>query len=166
MSSSHMTETREMRRDDIAVVHEEHGHTWMRTAGRAMGATTGIVLIVMGAVALIRTGLPLTPDALTAEHVEVGWLHHTTLLGLIHLVLGASLVSAVGYGTFGASAMTAGVVTLVLGVIVWIEPTSLHGAFATHRVHGVTYGLAGLSMMLASWLISRSTVVTTRQVRA
>lgn len=162
MSST--TETREMRREELAVIHEEHAPAWMRSVGRAIGGTTGIVLVVMGAVALIRTGLPLTPEQLTADHVAVGWLHHTTLLGLVHLVLGASLVSAVGSDTFGSSAMTAGVVTAVLGIIVWMEPTSLHGAFATHRAHGVTYGVAGLAMMLASWLLSRSTLVTTHRV--
>lgn len=113
------------------------------TVARLVILASGVLLVVSGSVALLRTGFLA---GLVDAHVTVGWLHHTPLLGLIHVLVGVGLIAAasVAVRRDGTGALV-GALFVVFGLIVLIEPGGLHPWLATHPAHGLTYVTIGLA---------------------
>lgn len=151
-----LDETRPLRQDP-AIARPDRARAW------AQGVTllAGILLVVMGAVALTRTGIPA--DDLTAPHVTVGWLHHTPLLGIAHLLVGAGLLSTGWYAAMDARPSFLALLAIIVGLVIWIEPDALHAALGVHRAHAVTYLVIGVVHLAAGLLAARS---DTRRHRA
>ena len=121
---------------------------------------SGLALVVMGGVALARTGFD---DGMTGIEVAAGWLHHTPVLALIHLVFGLALMIAGAVRAVDRGVLAfLGSVALVFGAIVFIEPDGMHGTLATHPSHGATYIVIGVLTLLAAvvlgWLRRRVVV--------
>lgn len=135
--------------------------SWLGGLGQAITLAIGIFFVVVGAVALIRAGIP-SDLVLTRDHVEVGWLHHTALLAILHLFVGAGLLSAGAYAWLDDRPSVFGLFFAIVGLILWIEPGALHDSLAFHRAHGVTYVAVGLGLLLAGWLTSRGRTVVLR----
>lgn len=113
-----------------------------------VGGIAGLTAIVLGAVALARTGIPT--DTVTAPHIVAGWLHHTPLLALLHLGLGAILLAASTTPSRDTGGLTSlGVFLGVVGLVAAIEPTAFHDALGFHAAHGVTYLAAGVLLTVA-----------------
>lgn len=109
----------------------------------------GSVLFVLGLVALVRTGLPT--GSWTSPTVTVGWLTHTPLLAVFHLLGGAMLVSAGAAPALDRSAeMSLAIFAGLIGVVLLIEPTAFQGALSTGRDHGLTYLVGGAALLIAS----------------
>lgn len=108
----------------------------------------GVALTVLGAVALIRAGLPVIEGEQT--HATVGAFHRTGWMGLIELVLGVSLLASAGTAldTLGARGMA--ILAAVFGIIVLIEPGAFHGVLGIHHLTGWTYLIGGAVIAAAT----------------
>lgn len=115
----------------------------------------GGLFVVLGVVALLRTGIP-ADLVLTDGHTQVGWLHHTPLLAVIHLAVGFGLLTTASTPWPAAASAGSATALLLAGTIFLIEPGALHGSLATHVAHGWTYLAAGAAMALSGWLATRT----------
>ena len=118
----------------------------------------GIGFVVLGGVALARTGID---TARIGPHVEVAGFHHTQVLGAMELVFGLLMLAAGAIPGAGRGMMTfLGILALGFGLIVVIQPTSFHRVFGMHEGNGwlfvVTGGVALLSAMVSPVFFSRS----------
>lgn len=108
----------------------------------------GLVLVVMGGVALIRTGV----SDLT-ETATVGWYAHTGILAIIQLVLGLLFLGAAADALEARSSLvTLGVMMVAVGLIAVIEPDGTSEYLGDASTVGWTYlatgavaGVVGLS---------------------
>jgi hypothetical protein len=110
----------------------------------------GIVMLVIGAVALTRAGLDF--NNLTDKHVSVAGLHHTAALGIIEVVLGLFLILA---GVIpGAARGLLGFlgVLMLAGGIVFIASNNLHDDLGVHDANGWFFIISGAVSMLATAL--------------
>lgn len=124
--------------------HEVSHAPWSPAQGVAL--IIGIALAALGGLALARGGL----DDLF-EHITVGGLHHTQLLGLIELVFGAFLIMLGAIPGAGRSLMAfIGALALVFGIVVAIEPSSFHDALGVHAIHGALYIAIGVVLLAAA----------------
>jgi hypothetical protein len=129
---------------------------------QVVALVAGAGLVVLGVIALLRTGLDT--DQLTGEEVAVAGLHHTALLGLIEIGFGLLLVMAGAIPGAAREVMVfLGVVLLGFGIVVLVEPGSFHDSLATHTEHGWVYLVGGIVTILAAML---SPVIWGRDRRA
>jgi hypothetical protein len=106
----------------------------------------GIFLAVVGGVALARTGINFAD--LDAARSEVMGLEHTPILGLSELILGLVLVGAAAADSAPRGTMTfVGVLMLLFGIIVAIEPTAFNRALGTTSGHGWFYAVLGVILV-------------------
>lgn len=117
---------------------------WPSLVAQAVTIASGVLFAVMGAVALARAGIP-ADGSLTDGHVVVGWLHHTPLLAVGHLLAGAGLLSTGWYAALDRRPSFLGLLGVIVGLVVWVEPGALHGSLGVHRAHAVTYLLLGVA---------------------
>jgi lysylphosphatidylglycerol synthetase-like protein (DUF2156 family) len=112
--------------------------------GSLLAVASGVALIVIGAVALVRTGV----DSSWYRPVEqVAGIDHTALLGAIEVGVGALLVLA---GLAGARTFAA-LVALVAGVgaaLVAIEPSLVDRELALERGWAVALAVGGILLAL------------------
>ncbi len=125
--------------------------TWLDRlrAGNAaagfVGATFALVTLVVAIVAIARAGIDL--DALTATSATVGPFTRTTLMALIELAFGMSLLgAAVDSDRRGVTVL--GFVALLFGLVWLIEPGAFQGALGVNTATAWYYtilGVAGLA---------------------
>jgi hypothetical protein len=124
----------------------------------------GVVFVVMGGVALLRSGLDLD---LFNPVVVVGGLAYTPLLGLIELLVGLILLAVGAYPGASDAVVFIGVLLLAFGLLLIIEPGAFQESLAAGRAHGWFYAIVGgvaaaigLSQpAMLRWYRSRSTHV-------
>lgn len=135
----------------------------MRTTTRRAWPTTsvsslisgavGIVLLVIGIVAVARAGL----TDLTEPAVAVGPFVRTTLFGLIEIALGViALATAADRDVRGASALA--VVTGVAGIVWLIEPAAFASVLGMTVATGWLYVLVAAVLLVGVALDRRRTV--------
>lgn len=135
----------------------------MRTTARRRWPTTsvssllsgavGIVLLVIGIVAVARAGL----TDLTEPAVAVGPFVRTTLFGLIEIALGViALATAADRDVRGASALA--VVTGVAGIVWLIEPAAFAGVLGMTVATGWLYVLVAAALLVGVALDRRRAV--------
>jgi hypothetical protein len=147
-----VVESRRDRDDVIENRRDHHEEAVDRTTrrwdfGSALAVAAGVALIVIGAIALARTGVNET----WYEPVEtVAGMDHTPLLGAIEVGVGVLLVIA---GLAGARMMAAfvAIVAGVGAVIAAIEPNEVEGELAIEQEWAT--GLAIAMFVLAFLLI-------------
>jgi hypothetical protein len=109
----------------------------------------GGLLTVMGGVVLARTGFDF--GNLDTARTHVMGLEHTAVLGAIELVLGLILVGAGAVPGAPRGTMSfIGVILLLLGIIVAIEPNGTHRALGTTTGHGWFWAILGVILLVSA----------------
>jgi hypothetical protein len=132
--------------DDNVVRREVVRAPW--SPAQIVALLVGAILTVLGGVALARTGFNFDPD--TARTTVAG-MDHTALLAVIELVVGLVLIGAgsVPGAPRGTMSFT-GVLLLLLGIIVAIEPTGTHRVLGTTTGHGWFWAVLGVILLVSS----------------
>lgn len=107
----------------------------------------GILFLIMGGVALARTGFDFDESTRT----EVLGLSHSALLALIELGIGLALVAAGALPGAGRGTMVFfGALMLGFGIIAVAQPTSFDDALGTEEATGWLYIVAGALLLIAA----------------
>lgn len=150
---------------DDAVVHRDVERApWSPAQFVALGI--GLLLTVIGGVALARTGLNF--DNVAATHVQVAGMHHTVVMGLAELIIGLVLIGAGAMPGAGRGSMTfLGVLLFGFGLIVMIQPSSFHSSLGAHAGNGLFMAFLGVVLlftaMVAPVIFDSDRRVVTRQ---
>src|SRR5690554_4128107 len=88
---------------------------------RMVAGILGSILVVMGGVALARTGF----SSLTGEVATVMGFQHTALMGLIDIVAGLFFLVAAAAVSVRGQLTGASLLVLAFGAVMMIEPGSL-----------------------------------------
>lgn len=120
--------------------------------GQLVGMIVGVGMLILGTVALTRSGLDV--NSLYSPHIEVAGLHHTPLLGVVEVVFGLLVVAASAVpGTVRGLLVLLGVGALAAGIVVLAATgTWLHDHFGTHRANGWLFIVDGSLLVLAAML--------------
>jgi hypothetical protein len=116
----------------------------------AVGSAVGVLLVVIGVVALARTGFAL--GELTSATASVGPFDRTPLLAIVEIVLGLSIIGA-SLSVDRGGLIGVGVLALILGLVLVIEPAAFAGALGGGVTTGVLYVLVGVACLLAGFLL-------------
>lgn len=122
-----------------------------RSASSLVSAGVGILLLVIGIVALARAGL----SDLTAPVVPVGPFTLTPLFALIELALGAIALTTAAERDVGAASALA-VVTGVAGIVWLIEPAAFVGVLGTGATTGALYVAISVVLLVSVAMDRRS----------
>ena len=125
------------------------------SASSMASGAVGIVLLVIGIVAVARAGL----GDLTDPAVTVGPFTRTPLFGLIEIALGA-VAMATAADRDVRSASTLAVITGVAGIVWLIEPNAFAGLLGMTGATGVLYVLVAVALLVGVAIDSRRRVVT------
>jgi hypothetical protein len=130
-------------------------------------AVAGLVFIVIGGVALARSGVNFHNIPLT--RVEVAGLWFTSLSALITLIAGViMLVGGIDPDAAKATTWFFGIVLIAFGLIVAISPQSFTNMWGYTAANGVFYVVTGAILVLAGGLspvfYSRREVVSEQQI--
>jgi hypothetical protein len=109
----------------------------------------GIVFVVLGGIALARTGVDF--NRLTSKHVEVAGSTQTQLMGFLELLYGALLLvagSIPGAGRAGMSFL--GIVALVFGIVVVAQPSSFFHSLGVGSGYAVFLIVVGAVLMVTA----------------
>lgn len=114
-----------------------------------VAVAAGIVLVVIGGVALARGGVHF--DAVPLTHSTVIGLHFTCMSALIQLVAGVLLLGGGAFPDAAKSTMAFfGVVLLAFGLIVAIDPTPFFNMWGYTTANGVFYAVVGGVLLVAA----------------
>jgi len=132
-------------------VHEVHQRR--RTVDRRVispaqivAGIIGLILVVIGGVALARTGF----DSLTGETTSVLGIDHTALMGVIDVVAGLFFLGAAASSGGRSTLIGLSLGSLAFGAIVAIEPGAFDSALGGGRDLGVLYIVIGAVGLVAS----------------
>jgi hypothetical protein len=128
---------------------------WDWSPGQLIGYVVGVVFVVLGGVALARTGIDF--QHLTLKHVQVAGAGHTQLLGYLEVGYGILMLAAASVAEGGRGLMSfLGLTALAFGLIVAIQPTSFrHGLGVTGSGYGVFLAIVGVIVIVAAELRAR-----------
>lgn len=116
---------------------------------RIVAAAAGFYLLILGLVALARSGF----DAVTLFEpaVEVGGLTHTPLWALLTIVLGLLLLAG-GTGAVARSGMRfLGALMGVVGVVWLIEPDAFNAWLGVRSSNGLQQLIIGVAVFVTSF---------------
>jgi uncharacterized membrane protein HdeD (DUF308 family) len=117
-----------------------------------VGGIIGVLLVVVGLVALARTGFAF--DALTTATATVGPFERTPLMAIIEVILGLSVIGA-SFAADRGGLIGVGVLALIFGLVVVIEPGAFVEALGASSTSGILYILIGIGLLLAGFLLRR-----------
>lgn len=117
--------------------------------GQVIGLVVGLASLIVGGIALARTGLDFSD--VNATHTEVLGLHHTSVLALSEVIFGALvLAGALIPGGYRGMSTVLALVSVAFGIVVLADPDSLHDTFGVHEANGVVLLIAGALLLLAA----------------
>ncbi len=133
------------------------------TPAQIVALILGLIFVVLGGVALLRTGVG---SDMFDPTTTVAGLSYTPLLGVIEVAFGL-LLMAVGAFPDGADAVVfLGVLALAFGLLVVIEPAAFESSIAAGRAHGwfyvITGAIAALTALVSPALMRRAIYVRGR----
>lgn len=135
--------------DDELVEHRVERMPW--SPAQVVALVIGAIFVLMGVIALVRAGLEF--DRMFSPEVAVADLHHTPLLGLIEVAFGLFLVMAGALPGGARDGMVfLGVVALGFGIVVIVEPDSMHRTLGVHAENGWVYLISGILVVLTAML--------------
>ncbi|MDX1691770.1 MAG: hypothetical protein R3290_12180 [Acidimicrobiia bacterium] len=121
--------------------------TW--SPAQLLAAAAGAFLVIVGGVALARTGFA---DLTTTEVMVLG-MGHTTLLGIIEVLLGITMLADAANPFFSRGTLiSTGVIVAIFGAIAAIEPAAFNDWFGVNTGSGLGFVAAGLVAALAGFL--------------
>lgn len=133
----------------------------MFSAAQAAALAVGVISLILGGVALARTGLSFSD--LEATHVTVFGLDATSLLAVIEVLFG---LLAIGAGAMPGGSrglmVTLGVLALGFGVVVFAAMDQLHATLGVHGGNGWLAVIFG-AVLLVGALLPTSEARTYRQ---
>ncbi|HEX3946247.1 MAG TPA: hypothetical protein VHW47_01020 [Acidimicrobiales bacterium] len=107
----------------------------------------GIVYVVVGGIALARTGTDFSNIGST--HASVAWLHFTCLSAIVQLAAGVLLlVSAIGPAASKSASGVLGVASLAWGIIIVADVPRLFLTWGYTRSTGISYIVAGAVLLI------------------
>jgi hypothetical protein len=109
----------------------------------------GLFLAVMGGVVLARTGLAF--HHLSTTHTQMAGLSHTSLSGLIELIVGVLLIGT-GAVPGGARGLVVwfGVLLLGAGWVIAIQPSAFRDSLGYQESNGLLFVIIGGVLLLGS----------------
>lgn len=135
-----MTETHTMR---------QRRHTVDRrvsSPARLVAGLIGLFFLVLGGVALARTGL----SSLTGETATVLGFEHTSLMGIIDIGAGLLFLGAAAAVGVAGGLTWISLVSIAFGAVMAIEPGAMSSALGGGPDLGLVYVVAGLLGLLAA----------------
>jgi hypothetical protein len=111
-----------------------------------LAGAVGVLLLVMGILALARTGIPA--DDLTTPAVAIGPFTRTALMGLIEIVAGMLALAAAADRAVGGAAFL-GVIAGVFGIVWIIEPGAFNSALGVGTTTGWFYVIIAAMLLTA-----------------
>lgn len=118
-----------------------------------IGGAVGVLLLVIGLVALARTGIPM--DTVTAPVASVGPFERTPIMAIIEIVFGVVLIGASASDDAG-SVTGIGLVALVFGIVWLIEPGAFRTLLGVGRETAALYLGLGATLLGSGFLGPRS----------
>jgi hypothetical protein len=116
---------------------------------QAVALILGIVFLVLGGIALARTGINF--NHVTGTHVRVAGSSQTQLMGYIELIFGALLILAGAIPGAGRGLMSfCGVLALVFGIVVMAQPSSFYHSLGIGKGYGVFLIIIGAVLLVSS----------------
>ncbi len=116
-----------------------------------VAGVVGLILVVIGGVALARGGVNFSDIPATIS--TVAGMHYTCLSALVQLVAGVILIGCCVHPDTAKSAMVVyGVVMLAFGLIIAIDPSGFVGDWNANEGNGVLYIILGVILLLAAAL--------------
>lgn len=144
------TMTTNIPESDRTVVRTTDGtvtHRWPRVSvSSLLAGAVGVLLLVLGILALARTGIPA--DDLTTPAVAIGPFTRTALMGLIEIVAGMLALAAAADRAVGGAAFL-GVIAGVFGIVWIIEPGAFNAALGVGTTTGWLYVLIATALLTA-----------------
>ncbi|MDP9022456.1 MAG: hypothetical protein M3N57_07130 [Actinomycetota bacterium] len=129
--------------------------TW--TPAQILAIILGVTYLVLGGVALLRTG---AAESIFAPQAQVAGLTYTPLLGVIEVIFGLLLLGTGASPRSVQGVLFLGVVAIAFGLLLVIEPTAFQDSIAAGRAHGwfyvVTGGIAALVSLISPAAMRRS----------
>ena len=140
---------------DAAAGGSQEGARYRVSAGapwspaQLVAVAVGVVLVVIGGVALARGGINFSDISLT--HSTVAGLHYTCLSALVQLVVGVIIIGGGAYPDSAKGTMAFfGVVLVAFGLIVAIDPTAFATTWGYTEANGVFYIVVGVILGVAA----------------
>ena len=132
------------------VVHERRQAVDRRvmSPARVVAGILGVLLLIMGGVALARTGF----GSLTGETATVLGFEHTTLMGLIDIVAGLMFLVAAAAVAVRGQLTGVSLLAAAFGAVMMIEPEALSSALGGGSDLGLVYVVVGLLGLLAAMM--------------
>ncbi|MDQ4131255.1 MAG: DUF4383 domain-containing protein [Actinomycetota bacterium] len=127
---------REERTREGRILHVER--LW--TPAQVVALVLGLIFVVLGGVALLRTGMG---GDLLDPTTTVAGLSYTPLLGLIEVIFGLLLIAMGSFPAGSDAVVFLGVLLLAFGLLVVIEPAAFESSIAAGRAHGWFYVVTG-----------------------
>lgn len=125
-----------IRERELASADPQAG-TW--SPPQLLALAVGAGYAVLGGVAVLRTGVPELFEPVT----QVAGLAYTPLLGIAELAFGFLLLTAGAFQTARRHVVFLGMLALVFGLLVVIEPAVLEEWVGVDWAHGWFYALTG-----------------------
>ncbi len=143
-----------------ANVREVRRSTW--SPAQVVAILGGLLLLVLGAVGLARTGLSFSNIAFT--HTQVAGLPVTSLSALAELIVGVILLIGAAFPSSAKATMAIlGVVMLAFGLIVALDPRPFFRLWAYDSGSGIFFVIVGAVLLVAAAvspvILSRRNVV-------
>jgi hypothetical protein len=118
---------------------------------QVFGVAGGVVLIVIGAIALARTGTNFSN--IPATHATVAGLHFTCISAVVQLGVGILLLGACVFPLSAKSAMAFfGVLLVAWGIVIVADVTRLFTTWGYTKNAGIFYVVIGAVLVLAAAL--------------
>ncbi|HEX2026698.1 MAG TPA: hypothetical protein VHF25_01725 [Nitriliruptorales bacterium] len=136
------------RAGDVRVIHiSAEAVTW--TPAQILALVLGVAYIVLGGVALLRTGVG---SSVFEPTTQVAGLAYTPLLGMVEVIYGLLLLALGAFPRAAQGVVFMGVLALAFGLLLVIEPGAFRASIAAGRAHGWFYVLTGGSAAVVGML--------------
>jgi hypothetical protein len=117
------------------------------TLSQVVALIVGVLYVVLGGAALLRTGLDLD---LLRPTVTVAGLAYNPLFGLIELFVGLLLLVSGAFPRAVESVVFVGVLAIAFGFVLVIEPMAFQESVAAARAHGWFYVFTGSALAISA----------------
>jgi hypothetical protein len=130
--------------------HSRRMIRWEWSPAQLVGFAVGLVFVVLGGVAVARTGIDF--QHLTLKHVQVAGAGHTQLLGYIEIGFGILMLAAASVPDAALGLMSfLGLAALAFGLVVAIQPSSFnHALGVTGGGYGIFLAIVGAVTVIAA----------------